>query len=313
MDKNINKFTHFQRHSDNAGEVIEGEDINKIQETVNKQEKINVERSETEFLNRCLFILENHFAVNSGFIDELEDLNNISSMQNDYQNNTFEFDFDDTSLKISPGIDKNVIHTKEINSEVDNDQAFLNDFLLLVDATIPQGASIEYYISTDFGDFPIKPSKENSLKIQKSILNFQLKIIMTRNSLGQSPKLFSFGILFFDIFLEKKYGLINPDLSRFEKQVMGDTVLIRDRGLGDKLIRVIAPDSLTDLVYRGDGKLDYIQSIEGEEEIKTTLNYGDYFDSNGVISEKLLSISSEDIKTKDTEKTPFEGGEDNEN
>jgi len=308
MNENkINKFTHFQRHIDNAKEVIESKDINKIQESVNQQEEINIIKNENSFINKCLFILENHFAVNSGFVDELKDMQNIDRVNN----YTVDFDFDDTSLIISPFENESTFYTTSIKGDANT--AFLNDFLLLVDTFIPQGATIRYYISTDFGDYPIFPDKEKTTKIQEEILEFKLKISMTKNSLGESPKIHSLGVLFFDIFIEKKYGLINPDLSRFESQSFGETLLIRDRGLGDKLIRVIAPDSITDLIYRDDGKLDFIEAIEGQEETKTLLNYGDYFDSYGVISEKLLSISTKNVKTEDTEKSPFESGDDSEN
>lgn len=306
MDKTkINKFTQFQRHTDNTGEVIEGEDINKIQESVNIQEKESISRSETEFTNRCLFVLENHFAVNSGFVDEIEDLQNIEF------NDTVKFDRDETAIVISEFKQESTFYTVPIIGNTNT--SFLNDFLLLIDIEKPQGCTINYYISTNFGDFPIAPGEDETLKIQEKILEFKIKIKMTRNALGQSPKIYSFATLFFDIYLEKKYGLINPDLSRFESQALGETVLIRDRALGDKLIRVISPDAVTDLVYRADGKLEYIESIEGTEETKTKLNYGDYFDSNGVISEKLLSISTENMKTEDTDKSPFEEGDINEN
>lgn len=299
----INKFTKFKRHTDNVGEVIESDDINKVQESVNELETENIATKDQAFTEKVLFTLENHFAVNSGFIDEFDDMQNVDIPNS----NTIVFNQESSSIQMHDLAIKGTYYSKPIKGQ--GKTSFLNDFLLIVDIEKPKGSSVEYFISTNFGDFPISLDKENVTTIQEKILEFRIKIVMKPNNLGHSPIINSVGVLFFDLFLEKQYGLINPDLSRFDKQSFGETVLIRDRGLGDKLVRVISPDGVTDLAYRGDGKLDFIESMQGQDNTRTTLNYGDYYDSNNNISEKLLGTTSEEIKTEDTNKSPFEGGD----
>jgi hypothetical protein len=104
---------------------------------------------------------------------------------------------------------------------------------------------------------------------------------MIKNTMGESPRLFGFTLLYFDMAVELSYGLINPDLSRFDTgNSYGLTILVRDKANEYRLIKVLEPNQTVSLYYRdfdnGDYELAYVYTDQEDGlQIKETLNYED--------------------------------------
>ena len=291
MTTNNRIFTKFQRHIDNGNEIIEANDVNKIQSSVSSAEKSIANLQNTTFHEKVLFQFDNNLYVNSLFTDELGDLRNIDipSSKNIYHNTEEQY------ITVSNEVSISELYTTKIVSTL-GEGFILNDFFLVTDEYKPHGTSIEYYIITDKNEvYPIKANDtKNPCTIHNDVTAITLKAILTNNTLNESPKLYAIAISFFDKGVEEQYGFTYPDISRYEQSSFGTTILIRDRALEDKLVKVIEPNVTTNLNYQNDGRLKIVESIYLKEEVtvEDELNYGNYENSKGEIENLLLSITT---------------------
>ena len=291
MTTNNRIFTKFQRHIDNGNEIIEANDVNKIQSSVSSAEKSIANLQNTAFHENVLFQFDNNLYVNSLFTDELGDLRNIDipSSKNIYHNTEEQY------ITVRDDASISELYTTKIVSTL-GEGFILNDFFLVTDEYKPHGTSIEYYIITDKNEvYPIKANDtKNPCTIHNDVTAITLKAILTNNTLNESPKLYAIAISFFDRGVEEQYGFTYPDISRYEQSSFGTTILIRDRALEDKLVKVIEPNVTTNLNYQNDGRLKIVESIYLKEEVtvEDELNYGNYENSKGEIENLLLSITT---------------------
>lgn len=284
-------FTKFQRHMDNANEVVSANDINEVQKSVNATEKDLSNIKNDRFMDKVLFSFDNNLYVNSLFTDEYGDLRNVNiNICKNVQHNS-----DERYITILKGFSEAEVYTTKIISTL-GEGISLNDFFLVTDEYCPHGTKILHYLITDKGT--IYPIQANSTKTPCNILDgvsyAVIKSVLIRNMQGEAPKIYGIAVSFFDEGVEAQYGLLNPDISRFEQSSFGTTILIRDRALEDKLVKIIEPNSTTNLMYQADGRLKVVESLFDLDNLRTEdeLNYGEYINSKNEVENTLLSITT---------------------
>ena len=291
MADQFRTYTKFTRHTNNTKEVVNATDINKIQQAINQEEENTAIIHDNAFTSKALFSFDNNFYVNTLFIDTLDNLQYIDMPR------SFNIHYSNKEGTIIVGGLSNTgnLITTPISS---TNEVPMNDFVLLTDEYIPVGADIKYYVSVNDIDFyPIKANdvnKPNHFNVEYepgAILSLKLKIELKKNLSGDSPKISAWCVMFNDPLTERSYGLMNPDLSRFEEEQLGDILLIRDRTKGDRLVKVIEPNMVTDLIYDENGTLLKVETNDGSEKLTETLIYGNYVTSQGNIETVLLQVS----------------------
>lgn len=289
---NTRQYTRYKRHVNESHERVNADTVNKLQSDLNiQQEDTNLVKDKA-FEERVYTIFENNAFANAMFIDyfrtgEFIDMNKSSD--------GVLLDYNKRQMTIKQTAANATAISTRITS-VHGEDIELNDFFLIVNEYIPVGATIKYYLEIAGGErWPISP---NALKLPMHISGnikhgFRFVAEMTQNSLGEKPLINGYAILYWDARVEADYGMINPDLQRFPAIEIGDddgiTILVRDRAMGDKLVKVLEPLDTVNLSY---------DKVNGEEEDrlitvdtrydnyhgvniaqKHELYYGDYFNS----------------------------------
>ena len=303
------QYTRYKRHVNESHERVDANTVNKLQSDLSiQQEETNLVKDKA-FEERVYTIFNNNSFCNAMFIDyfrtgEYIDMNESSSgILMNYERR--QMTMQETAI--------NETAASTVIYSVHGEEIELNDFFLVVNEDIPIGADIKYYLQTVTGErWPISP---NALKLPMHIsesikYGFRLIIDMQANSLGEKPKINGYAILYWDAKVEEDYGMINPDLQRFQSvEIEGDdgiTILVRDRAMEDKLVQVLEPLDTVNLTYG---------QVNGEEELRLTevntkydnykglninqkneLYYGDYFNSE----EETLTVLLKIKQTTDT-------------
>lgn len=296
MDRHYSTFTH---HVDNAKEIISANHVNNLGKAINNVEQNIVAISDRNFVDDALFILEHNKYVNAMFVDDMANSYKIFKSKS----SNIIYDTKECSVRVEDsasyveGVVQSIYFTPE-------NAAPITKVILLTYDFIPKGAKIEYFISTNgISFFPIKPNLSEPIELQDNGQGIFLKAKLTKNRALESPKLFGWGVLYLDTVIEKMYGITNVDLSRSDEdtETTGDTVITRDPKNGDRVIGIIDPDNSTELYYTSDGKLDYVIERVGDRVLKETMNYGEYFNSNGTYETVLLSTTKALISEKSAE------------
>lgn len=292
-DKSLNNriYTKFTRHVDNAGEVVSANHINKVQNAVTDTEEGIIKLHDSQFMDKVMFSFDNNLYTNSLFADEVYEKKYLDLS---LSNNIF-YNEKERSLSIDNNSITGELLTTKIYSSL-GEGTPLNDFFLMIDGYFPVGSNVKYYIITDKNEsYPIKANEPKlPCHIMRDVISLRVKIVMTKNAMNESPKIYALALLFFDPAVEAQYGLVNPDLRRFDEIHAGLTTLIRDRAQKDKLVKVIEPTSVVELLYNPDETLNKVITTSEKCETKTTetLAYGDYLNSENITEKVLLSILS---------------------
>lgn len=287
---NEKQITNFKHHIDNANQTISAKDLNKLGNAINNAEKNILISADEEFTNRVLFTLDNNKYANAMFIDKME---NGHKLFNAKTENVL-FNEKESCVMVSEtvreGIVQSIFFKPHYGSPID-------ELMIMTDDYIPQGARIDYYVSVDGQSFfPIKKNISTLTKIVNKGPGIFIKAKLIKNRYNQSPKIYGWAALYRDIVVEKLFGLDNFDLSRFDKdELLGDTILIRDKQNEDRIVMVVEPSGITELKYDADNdnRLDTIIERSGDKIIKETMNYGMYLNSHEIQEEVLLSTTKE--------------------
>ena len=217
--ENERAYTKFKRHVDESHERISANDINKLQTSVQKQELFENRTRDTAFQERIYTIFENNLFVNAMFVDYYENGNYVNLLEC----NGVSRDEEKQLVTLQPYYSQGVAASSLILSQYGPD-AEMNDFLLIVNQTVPTGAAVKYFIQGHTGErWPIKENDGRSgstvhkpMHLSENIKNgFKVIAQLTRNSLDEAPEINGFAVMYWDGEVEKQLGLTNPDLSRF--------------------------------------------------------------------------------------------------
>lgn len=207
------QYTKYKRHVDESNEKISAGTINKIQSDINEQQHETNLVKDTAFEERIYTIFNNNLYTNAMFVDYYKQ----GQYLNLNESNNVEINFEKTQLLLKAGCTSGTAISTKIYSVYGSDIE-MNDFFLITNQDVPIGAEIKYYLETNEGErWPILANAlKLPLHLSENIKNgFKVVAELKANSLGESPLLNGYAILYWDAKVEENYGMTNPDLMRF--------------------------------------------------------------------------------------------------
>lgn len=207
------QYTKYKRHVDDSNEKINAGTINKIQSDINEQQHETNLVKDTAFEERVYTIFNNNLYVNAMFVDYYKQGQYLNLNESD----NVEINFEKTQLSLKTGSKSGTAISSKIYS-VHGSDVEMNDFFLITNQDVPVGAEIKYYLETNKGErWPILANAlKLPLHLTENIKNgFKVVAELKSNSLGESPLLNGYAVLYWDAKVEENYGMTNPDLMRF--------------------------------------------------------------------------------------------------
>ena len=211
-DKN-RQYTKYKRHVDDSNEKVNAGTVNKIQSDINEQQHETNLVKDTAFEERVYTIFNNNLYTNAMFVDYYKQGQYLNLNESD----NVEINFEKTQLSLKAGSKSGTAISSKIYS-VHGSDVEMNDFFLITNQDVPVGAEIKYYLETNKGErWPILANAlKLPLHLTENIKNgFKVVAELKSNSLGESPLLNGYAVLYWDAKVEEDYGMTNPDLQRF--------------------------------------------------------------------------------------------------
>ena len=207
------QYTKYKRHVDDSNEKVNAGTVNKIQSDINEQQHETNLIKDTAFEERVYTIFNNNLYTNAMFVDYYKQGQYLNLNESD----NVEINFEKTQLSLKAGSKSGTAISSRIYS-VHGSDVEMNDFFLITNQDVPVGAEIKYYLETNKGErWPILANAlKLPLHLTENIKNgFKVVAELKSNSLGESPLLNGYAVLYWDAKVEEDYGMTNPDLKRF--------------------------------------------------------------------------------------------------
>ena len=207
------QYTKYKRHVNESNEKINAETVNKIQSDINEQQHETNLVKDTAFEERIYTIFNNNLYTNAMFVDYYKQGQYLNLNESD----NIEINFEKTQLSLKAGCNSGTAVSSKIYS-VHGSDIEINDFFLITNQSVPIGAEIKYYLETSKGErWPILANAlKLPLHLTENLINgFKVVAELKSNSLGESPLLNGYAVLYWDSKVEENYGMTNPDLMRF--------------------------------------------------------------------------------------------------
>lgn len=207
------QYTKYKRHVDDSNEKVNAGTVNKIQSDINEQQHETNLVKDTAFEERVYTIFNNNLYTNAMFVDYYKQGQYLNLNESD----NVEINFEKTQLSLKAGSKSGTAISSKIYS-VHGSDVEMNDFFLITNQDVPVGAEIKYYLETNKGErWPILANAlKLPLHLTENIKNgFKVVAELKSNSLGESPLLNGYAVLYWDAKVEENYGMTNPDLQRF--------------------------------------------------------------------------------------------------
>ena len=207
------QYTKYKRHVDDSNEKVNAGTVNKIQSDINEQQHETNLVKDTAFEERVYTIFNNNLYTNAMFVDYYKQGQYLNLNESD----NVEINFEKTQLSLKAGSKSGTAISSKIYS-VHGSDVEMNDFFLITNQDVPVGAEIKYYLETNKGErWPILANAlKLPLHLTENIKNgFKVVAELKSNSLGESPLLNGYAVLYWDAKVEEDYGMTNPDLKRF--------------------------------------------------------------------------------------------------
>ena len=207
------QYTKYKRHVDDSNEKVNAGTVNKIQSDINEQQHETNLIKDTAFEERVYTIFNNNLYTNAMFVDYYKQGQYLNLNESD----NVEINFEKTQLSLKAGSKSGTAISSKIYS-VHGSDVEMNDFFLITNQDVPVGAEIKYYLETNKGErWPILANAlKLPLHLTENIKNgFKVVAELKSNSLGESPLLNGYAVLYWDAKVEEDYGMTNPDLQRF--------------------------------------------------------------------------------------------------
>ena len=280
IDKN-RTYTNFPTHVDNALNEVQGGDINNIQNVLNTIQSDATTLYSKNFINDCLFVLQNNPYINYMFYLDMTNEDDILKSRS----NHYTYDKSTQSLYPKPGIHIATVHTVGWKSPFDGT---LNDFILKVDQNIPRGATIKYYITNDLTNYyPIKANDSIPKSFTTAWWKVYVKIEFIPNTLGELPRLFGLALYTVDSTLQPSKILEDDTIVNGPDNSIKEILLQYDE-VNDRLSSVVQEGSTTQLNYDESGEVSNIITTtatgistvtlvkEGDDISKLVIEYKDH-------------------------------------
>lgn len=205
----VNRYTELQRRSDAVAETITSGDVNILQELSEHLQKTIFEMKDVDFFVECSDVLKNHWDINAMWVDLMETPNKIDLLNS--QNIVFSPEergvaFDPDSSELGA-----IIYSKSYTN-VDNTP--VTDFILMCSYYLPPGCEIYFFVSNNNGSdfYPILPAGEvsSTTALPEPGDTFVIKVQMTREIIGISPRLDGLALLFWDSKIHQTMTMVLP-------------------------------------------------------------------------------------------------------
>lgn len=190
---NNRSYQRFVPQEDNANDVIQAEDINELQRTLERVQEDLFVQADASFLQKALFTLEHHPDANAMTIDLMEDSSkfNISTMTNV----TYSEEMRGIVLD-SPEESEGSVITKVTYNETGKPYKKL---VLLTDEYKPDESTIEYFVSFDGVSYiQIYPNQAIPAITTDELAQFYLKVRFTKRDFTTAPRLDAWAMLYED-------------------------------------------------------------------------------------------------------------------
>ena len=207
------QYTKYKRHVDDSNEKVNAGTVNKIQSDINEQQHETNLVKDTAFEERVYTIFNNNLYTNAMFVDYYKQGQYLNLNESD----NVEINFEKTQLSLKAGSKSGTAISSKIYS-VHGSDVEMNDFFLITNQDVPVGAEIKYYLETNKGErwSILANALKLPLHLTENIKNgFKVVAELKSNSLGESPLLNGYAVLYWDAKVEEDYGMTNPDLQRF--------------------------------------------------------------------------------------------------
>ena len=207
------QYTKYKRHVDDSNQKVNAGTVNKIRSDINEQQHETNLVKDTAFEERVYTIFNNNLYANAMFVDYYKQGQYLNLNESD----NVEINFEKTQLSLKAGSKSGTAISSKIYS-VRGSDVEMNDFFLITNQDVPVGAEIKYYLETNKGErWPILANAlKLPLHLTENIKNgFKVVAELKSNSLGESPLLNGYAVLYWDAKVEENYGMTNPDLMRF--------------------------------------------------------------------------------------------------
>lgn len=191
---NNDRYKEFSLHQDNVQEIISANDINSIQAEVQAGEENVFEVRDEQFLDRCLFVLDNHPVVNALWFDNFETTNNLNMASF----TGLQFKTEESAVSLADTYTAGTVTTMSYTPATGSS---IQSLILMVEDYVPANSSISYFVSNDGGKSwtPIVKNKSLVTAMPSTGTSLQIQARLQRTSAtGESPVVYAVGLLYED-------------------------------------------------------------------------------------------------------------------
>lgn len=189
------RFVRFDRREDNTGQKVQAADINTIQAVVEDNQKEIYRARDRSFLDRCLFTLDNHRAMNGMWIDFFETTNKIDISKTKgllFSEPEQAVVFND----VPPDNFEGWLYSETWSNP---NSTIMKNVLVLVESTIPENTDIVVEISNNGSDWflpTINVSEPFQIATNGSRLKLRARYV--RSQAGITPRIEGWAVLYKD-------------------------------------------------------------------------------------------------------------------
>lgn len=191
---NNDRYKEFSLHQDNVQEIISAGDINAIQDQVQANEENVFEVRDEQFLEKCLFVLDNHPVVNALWIDNLESTNNLNMVSF----SGLQYKAEESAVSLADAYTYGTVTTMSYTPATGSS---IQSLILMVEDYVPTNSSISYSVSNDGGKSwtPIIKNQSTVTTLSATGTSLQIQARLTRTDAGgDSPVIYAMALLYED-------------------------------------------------------------------------------------------------------------------
>lgn len=238
------RYKRFVPHEDNVEEIISADHVNELQDQSEINQAELYRQDDIDFLDRALFVLENHTVVNAMYVDLLENITKL-----DIENSPgISFDPKERAVSLAEG---DLIEATLLTKPFQNlNNTNITDLVFMASANIPEGAKILYEISNNgLNYYPIIPNEANVFQIPTLGSQMRLRIRFFRSPGMETPVLKNYAVLYRDA--KHVVSFATLDLEKGQCVDCGDAVF---EGYSHKDLVDVGPDDHHPQEHTHDGK-----------------------------------------------------------
>lgn len=238
------RYKRYVPHEDNVNEIVSADHVNELQSQSEINQRELYRQDDVDFLNRGLFILDNHTIVNSLYVELAEDITKVdmeSSPGIKFDKNELAFSMEDGDAVEATLVMKTFQNLNNTN---------LTDIIFMSNALLPEGSKILYEVSNNgLNYYPITPNEANVFRIPTVGSKLDLRIRFFRSPGLKSPMLKAFAFLYRDMQYVVDFSIL--DLEKGHCENCGDSPF---EGYSHRDLKDVTPDDHHPQEHTHDGE-----------------------------------------------------------